>query len=52
MKAEKINHHPEWSNIYNRVSITVTTHEVSGLSRKDIQLAKFINESHEEAQGR
>lgn len=42
--AEKQNHHPEWSNTYNRVNIWLTTHETGGLSKKDIELAQSINE--------
>ena len=41
--AEKHNHHPEWSNVYNRVLITLTTHETDGLSRRDIQMAEAID---------
>lgn len=37
--AEKIDHHPEWSNVYNRVSITLTTHDANGLTALDIKLA-------------
>eukprot|EP00794_Sanderia_malayensis_P010842 gene10842-11994_t len=43
LKAEKMDHHPEWSNVYNKVDITLTTHACSGLSDKDVELAKFID---------
>jgi 4a-hydroxytetrahydrobiopterin dehydratase len=42
--AEKHNHHPEWRNEYNVVSITWTTHDLGGLSAKDIQLARICDE--------
>lgn len=41
--AESANHHPEWSNVYNRVSIRLVTHEVGGLSEKDFDLAEKIS---------
>ena len=40
--AEKINHHPEWSNIYSTVEIKLTTHDLQGLSNLDFELAKSI----------
>ena len=43
--AEKLNHHPEWSNVYNKVEIDLTTHEAGGLSAKDFELANIINKS-------
>ncbi len=43
LMAEKMDHHPEWSNVYNRVNITLTTHDAGGLSHKDIELARFID---------
>lgn len=42
LKAEKMDHHPEWFNVYNKVDITLSTHDCNGLSQKDITLAKFI----------
>ena len=41
--AEKINHHPEWSNVYNKVDIHLTTHSAGGITQKDMDLAKRIN---------
>ena len=47
LKAEEIGHHPEWFNVYNKVKITLTTHDVNGLSEKDIILGKFIDTEYE-----
>lgn len=45
LMAEKMDHHPEWFNVYNRVDIKLTTHDCQGLSVKDIDLAKYIENS-------
>ena len=43
--AEKDNHHPEWSNVYNRVEVRLTTHSTGGLTEKDIDLARRMEAS-------
>jgi len=40
--AERANHHPEWSNVYNKVKIYLTTHEAKGISKRDFELAQEI----------
>lgn len=42
--AEKMDHHPDWSNVYNRVDVALTTHDLGGISMRDITLAKQIDE--------
>ena len=43
MKAEQINHHPEWENVYNKVIITLTTHDLGGVSKLDYDMALFAD---------
>ena len=43
MFAEKWNHHPEWFNVYNRVEVTLSTHDVDGLSQLDVKLARKLD---------
>ena len=43
LEVEKLDHHPEWFNVYNRVRIDLVTHDVGGLSNYDFRLAKIIN---------
>jgi 4a-hydroxytetrahydrobiopterin dehydratase len=43
LAAEKADHHPDWSNTYNRVTVSLSTHDAGGLSDKDVALAKAID---------
>ena len=43
MEIEKMNHHPEWFNVYNRLVIELTTHDAGGITRNDINLARILN---------
>jgi 4a-hydroxytetrahydrobiopterin dehydratase len=43
LQAERIDHHPEWFNVYSTVDITLSTHDCGGLSEKDVALARFID---------
>jgi len=43
LMAEKMDHHPEWFNVYNKVEITLSTHDAGGVSELDIKLARFID---------
>jgi 4a-hydroxytetrahydrobiopterin dehydratase len=44
IKAQEMNHHPEWSNVYRTVDITLTTHDANGVTERDIALARFIDD--------
>jgi len=45
MMAEKLDHHPEWANVYKTVKVTLTTHDVGGLSALDVEMAKFMDKT-------
>ncbi len=44
LKAEAMDHHPEWSNVYGTVDVTLSTHDCGGLSERDVVLARFIDD--------
>ena len=43
LAADRMDHHPEWSNVYNRVSIVLSSHDAGGLTERDMALARFID---------
>ena len=43
--ADKVDHHPEWFNVYNRVEVVLTTHDAGGVTRRDLDMARFIDET-------
>ena len=45
LKADKMDHHPEWFNVYNKVDVTLSTHDSGGVTAKDVELAKFMDEA-------
>ena len=44
LKAEAMQHHPEWFNVYNKLEVSLTTHDVDGISELDFKMAEFMNE--------
>src|SRR6185295_10799615 len=44
LQAEKADHHPEWFNVYNRVEVTLATHDAGGLTDKDVAMAHFMDQ--------
>jgi 4a-hydroxytetrahydrobiopterin dehydratase len=49
LKAETMDHHPEWSNVYDRVEVLLATHDAGGVTALDVELARFIDAAAEEA---
>jgi 4a-hydroxytetrahydrobiopterin dehydratase len=45
LKADQMDHHPEWSNVYNKVDVLLTTHDANGVTDKDVALATFMDEA-------
>ncbi len=43
MEIEKMNHHPEWFNVYNKITIELTTHDAGGITKNDVNLAKILD---------
>lgn len=49
MMAEKMNHHPEWFNVYSRVDVVLSTHDAGGVTELDFKLAKFMDKNFRKA---
>lgn len=43
MRAEQLDHHPEWRNVYNKVDVVLTTHDIDGISDRDLAMAQFMD---------
>ena len=52
LTADKMDHHPEWSNVYDRVEVLLTTHDAGGVTDKDVALARFIDRAAAETGAR
>jgi 4a-hydroxytetrahydrobiopterin dehydratase len=50
LAIEKMGHHPEWSNVYNRVTVDLTTHDAEGITSKDVELAKLLDDTAKKLQ--
>lgn len=48
LHAEKLNHHPEWLNVYNKITIDLTTHEAGGITEMDFKLAELIDNTYQD----
>ena len=52
IRAEQLDHHPEWFNVYNRVDVLLTTHDAGGVTELDVQLATFMDQAAQAAGAR
>ena len=51
LKADKLDHHPEWFNVYNKVEVLLSTHDADGVTALDVEMAKFMDEAAAGAKG-